>query len=118
VPASLGPKRAPLPADGRRLHVVEHAQDQRVGEEEGVVEERLADEERKADDGSPRVGAEDRLGDRDEADALLLADLDRLLRLLELRDAGGLLDLALDAVDQLLGVVGVAGEASRLPVTG
>jgi hypothetical protein len=101
-------ERDDVVADARGLDVIERAEHERIGEEDGVVEERLADEERQADDRAPGVGAEHGLRDREQAHTLLLAHLDRLSGLLELRNAGGLLDLALDVVHERVGLVGLA----------
>jgi hypothetical protein len=85
----------------------EGGQDQRLGEEHGVVEERLADEQRQPEHGALGVEPEGGVGDLPEADAAALADPDRVGDLLQPL-AGLLLDLPFDAVDQLLGLLVVA----------
>jgi hypothetical protein len=85
----------------------EGAEHQRLGEEHGVVDERLADEQGQAEHGPLGVALEGGVGDDPEADAVPLADLERVAVLLELL-AGLLLDPPLDVGDQLLGLVVVA----------
>ena len=63
----------------------EGGQDQRLGEEHGVVEEGLADEQRQPEHGALGVELEGGVGDLPEADAAALADLDGALDLLFLR---------------------------------
>ena len=64
----------------RRLRVdaEEPRQDERVGEEDRVVEERLAGHQGQPEQTPPRIVADDVPGDREEAQALALLDDDRL----------------------------------------
>jgi hypothetical protein len=90
-------------ADGARGDAVEGRQDQRIGEEHGVVGEGLLDEERQPEHRALRVELEDGRGDRSEPDRPALADLDRAARLVQLL-ARLLVDPALDLSHDLLGL--------------
>ena len=57
---------------------VDLGENQRVGEEDRVVEERLGDHQRRAENGPPRIRDEQGAGQRDEADVRGGCDLDCL----------------------------------------
>lgn len=63
--------------------MVESGQDEHVAKEDSVVQERLPREERETKHRAFRVDLEDGPDDSNKADALVLANGDRLLRLRE-----------------------------------
>ncbi len=90
--------------DDAVLDLVEGDEERAEAEGDRVVDEGLADEQREAEEGALRVGLEGRRGDLAQRDRLPLADRDRRARLVE-RLVGLLGDLALDAVDDPLGLL-------------
>ena len=87
-------------------HAVELREDQGIGEEDRVVEEGLRDHQRQAEDRPPGIGLHHR--PRDQAEADVVAGLDRDRPLGRREGLAGPLELGLDLLDDLAGLLLVA----------
>ena len=97
-----------VPADERRRHAVETAEDQRVGEEDRVVAEGLAGHQAEPDEGPSGIDHDQRARDVEPAAALPGADAHHRRRLRRFDLAAGRAHLRLDILDDGLRLRGAA----------